>query len=142
MSLLILFVDDEQRYTDVYRKVLTEAGHTVEYHQSVDTALKYFKGNNERIELLVLDIMMPPSTAFKDSDTEVGLKTGICFFRVARELQPNLPVMVLTNVSDKRVAQEFEAEENCWFLRKIDHDPYEVARLISNLPIKRQEEKR
>ncbi|HEY6190450.1 MAG TPA: response regulator [Pyrinomonadaceae bacterium] len=140
MSLTILFVDDEPRHTDVYVQVLRELGHTVEYLQSVDTALEFFKENMERINLLVLDIMMPPGKAFKDTDTEVGLKTGVCFFEVVRGLKPDLPVIVLTNVSDKRVAQKFMEKDNCWFLRKIDHDPYELAQWIKNLISEPQEE--
>jgi CheY-like chemotaxis protein len=136
---MILLVDDEQRHMDVYARQLSESGYTVMYQQNVDAALKFVRENLANIELLILDIMMPPGLSFKDDDTELGLKTGIRFFDKVRELVPDLPVMMLTNVSDYQVAKTFSEKRNSWFLTKKDYLPYEVVKVVNSI-IKRKEE--
>jgi len=42
-------------------------------------------------------------------------------------LAPDLPILILTNVSDPRVAARFQGQEKCRFLRKEDYLPFELV---------------
>lgn len=130
---MILFVDDEKREMDSYVKELDFSGYKVSFQNDVDDALMFFEENLNRIDLLILDIMMPPGSSFKNVDTELGLRTGVHFYESIRQKTPDLPVMILTNVSDKRVAERFRREHKCWFFRKEDYFPYEIVEEVKEV---------
>lgn len=126
---MILYVDDEDRYTVNYRLELQFAlpQYDLLYLDNVDEALKVFKENMERVELLILDIMMPPGQSFKDEDTMQGLRTGVLFYRFVRKFRPALTVIISTNVSDPELEDYFVKEKRCLFLRKDRYFPFEFA---------------
>jgi CheY-like chemotaxis protein len=128
-------IDDEKREMDSYvmELELSEYQYEVSFQKEVDAALEFVQENLKRIDLLILDIMMPPGSAFKDVDTKMGLRTGIHFYETIRETAPDLPVMILTNVSDERVADRFRRENKCWFLRKEDYLPFELAEEVKHV---------
>jgi DNA-binding response OmpR family regulator len=130
---MILFVDDELRYVDSYAEELKMEGFELSPHESVDSAVRFFDQSRDQVELLILDIMMPPGTVFKDVDTEGGLRTGLAFYRHVRERAAKLPVFILTNVSDPAVDERFQGEDNCWFFRKDQCLPFELAEHVKKL---------
>ncbi len=127
---MILFVDDEKREVESYVRELQLSGFHVCFQNDVDSALRYFRENAENISILVLDLMMPAGSAFAKEDTDMGLRTGVRFYDSVRARAPDLPVIVLTNVSDESVARRFSAEHQCRFLRKEDYLPFEVVEEI------------
>lgn len=127
---MILFVDDEPRHMSPYVRQLTEAGLQVSFKDTVDEALEYIEGNPSAVSLLVLDIMMPPGRSFDSAQTRYGLDTGIRFYERVRRHSPALPVIILTNVTDERVARRFRAEPNCQFVRKLETEPYQLVEII------------
>lgn len=137
---MILFVDDEKRYMNSYVEELKLSGYEVSFQGDVDSALRFFEENLNRINLLILDIMMPPGSSFKEVDTQLGLRTGIHFYERIREKAPNLPVMILTNVSDPRVEERFRKENKCWFLRKEDYFPFELAEEVKKVLTRSQKQ--
>lgn len=128
---MILFVDDERRWAESYVEELELSDHQVSFQMNVDVALQEFERNRPQIELLILDIMMSPGLSFRDIDTDLGLRTGIRFYERIREQAPDLPVIIFTNVSDRTVESRFAEEKNCWFLRKIDYLPHEIAEQVN-----------
>lgn len=124
---MILFVDDERRYVDDYVEELRLSGFTVEYRKTVDAAHKFLLENLAQIDLLVLDIMMPPGELLQEAQTNHGLRTGERFYELARQLAPGLPVIILTNVIDEQVKERFEQEPSCWFIGKEDCFPFELV---------------
>jgi CheY-like chemotaxis protein len=130
---MILFVDDERREMDSYARELDLSGHKVEFETDVDSALKAFDEKLSQIKLLILDIMMPPSSSFKEVNTESGLRTGIHFYDRIREKAPELPVIILTNVSNEGVAQKFRGRKKCWFFRKEDFLPHQLAEEVGKI---------
>jgi DNA-binding NtrC family response regulator len=130
---MILFVDDERRYMDSYTMELALDGYSVTSEQNVDSALLFLTKNLAAVELLILDIMMPPGQSFKDADTWGGLRTGVPFFKRVRELAPHLPVIIFTNVSDNQLEEKFQAEANCRFLRKEDCLPHELVETVRRI---------
>jgi len=128
---MILFVDDEPREMSSYVEELRFSGYEVAYESDVDSALKFFAANLDNLDLVILDIMMPPGEALKNRDTEFGLRTGIYMYREFRVQSPDLPVIILTNVSDVQVARFFHQEAKCIFLPKEDVLPYELAEQVA-----------
>jgi len=129
----ILFVDDESREMDSFRLELVMTGHEVAFKTKTDDAWKYFEENLAGIDMLILDIMMPSGSLLNDEDTENGLRTGILFFQKLREKEPRMPVVILTNVSDKSVADWFNDQPRCVFLRKEDVFPFQLAEKVDEL---------
>src|SRR3989304_2288098 len=147
---MILFVDDETRRMESYKEEMELSCYEVKFLQDVDSAWRFFENNFEKIDLLILDLIMPPGQIFKDENTEDGLRTGIFLFKKIREKatalptvlfsggQPpggvqELPVIIFTNVSDAAVREIFRRKEKCWFIHKEDVLPFELAEKIKEI---------
>jgi DNA-binding NtrC family response regulator len=126
---MILFVDDEQREMDSFYLELQMqlSANKVVFINKVDEALKFFKENIDQIQLLILDIMMPPGAEYKNVDTQQGLRTGVKFFETVRAEAPDLPIIIFTNVTEPRVADDFMKQKKCQFFRKENYAPAELA---------------
>lgn len=132
----ILFVDDENRRTQVYLEELRQSGYDAVLKTETDAAFEYLQQNQD-IDVLILDIMMPPGVKFADK-TEQGLNTGVILYDEIRTIAPNLPILVLTNVADRSVAQKFHEDDNCWFHQKSDLLPFELADEIQEILVERR----
>ena len=129
---MILFVDDEARWVDSLVRELTEK-YEVSFYRDVDSAWQCFEEFPDDIELLILDIMMPPGNVFKEFDTDEGRRTGIFFYEKVRDREPWLPVIILTNVSDEEVIHRFRTEKNCWLFEKTDYLPYQIVQEVDQI---------
>lgn len=130
---MILFIDDEKRYSTIYVEAIEDEGHVVEFQKDVDEAWGFFDANADDIDLIVLDIMMSPGSTFGDEDTEGGLRTGLFFYERVREKAPDLPVVILTNASDEELIDRFRGEVRCWFRQKKNYLPFEIAREVRRI---------
>ena len=142
---MVLFVDDEKRVMDSYSLELVLCGYDVRFETKVDMALKFFEDNIRAIQLLVLDIMMPAGESLNNASPLSGLRTGVVFYKKIRAQVPELPVVILTNVTDASVEEFFINENHCWFLRKVDYLPFEFAaeiQRIAPLPAAQNERKK
>src|SRR3712207_3063084 len=101
---MILFVDDEPLRIQSYVDELDSRGYDVLLRTDVDSARRVMQDGRERVELVILDIMMPPGAALTWEQTGCGLKTGLHLYREIRMEAPELPVIILTNVPDEEVA--------------------------------------
>lgn len=128
---MILFIDDETRRMDSYVQELILSKFDVTFKQDVDEALAFFEEYYKQINLIILDIMMPPGETFKDVD--VGLRTGVYFYEKIRPVAPNLPVIIFTNVPVEKLGNRFLSEKNCWVLRKKDCLPFEMVQQIKQI---------
>jgi CheY-like chemotaxis protein len=108
MKKSILFVDDEPYYATHSVEALRDAGYAVEFEPSAEKGLAYFRANAAKLDLLILDYMMPTSVAVPASETLDGLSTGHWFLRQAKgQLEGNtLPVLILTNRNVETVKKE------------------------------------
>ena len=127
---MILFIDDELRQMENYIEELRLSGHEVEFKNNVDDALIFLEINIAKLKIIILDIMMPPGKLFQNGDVEYGLRTGVKFYRKIRTLSNKIKVVVLTNVSDEKVAEQFQNEKNCWFFPKEEILPYQLAEKV------------
>ena len=130
---MILLIDDEPRYVEAYRDELAQAGYRVHLIADVDTAFAFLGDQGAEVELVILDIMMPPGCVFRNADTEKGWRTGVHLYRQVRSTAPDLPFIILTNVSDREVEKSFEKERNCVFLHKYEYLPFEVTEIVQKM---------
>jgi CheY-like chemotaxis protein len=128
---VILFVDDDKRYIKTYIEELRHCGYTVVHHDSVDKAINFINSESDEIELLILDIMMPSGSYFKDIDRENGLRTGCLLLKEIGSgiIEICSPILVLTNVS----ANSLPIEYRKFVLRKEDFTPEDLAKKIHQI---------
>ena len=129
---MILFVDDEPREMDSYRRELELSGFTVVFKSAVDDALKYLDEHPATVDLLILDVMMSPGVVFKGVPDK-GLRAGVHFYQRIRRTLPRLPVIVFSNVNDYALRQQFANEDNCWLFQKEDLLPFELADKVKDI---------
>src|ERR1041385_5181227 len=130
---MILFVGDELRGTDSYVQELNFSGHEVKVAKDVDLAMTILLEAPSSVELLILDVMMPPGRAFRNARTLFGLRTGVFFFDEIRSLRPDLPILVFTNVTEHAVRARFQGLEACWFMEKWRYLPIDFAREVKRI---------
>ncbi|HPN73937.1 MAG TPA: response regulator [Candidatus Marinimicrobia bacterium] len=114
----ILIVDDEQNVCEFLGEFLQDKGYLVIKARSGSKALRYLEKNNP--DLVLLDILMP------------GM-SGLEVLKRIRKLYPDLPVIILTGVKDKRVVDDIINVGPVDFIPKpIDLDVLEKC-ISSNL---------
>lgn len=130
---MILFVDDERQNNLEYMEELKFAGKKVEFRKDVAVAFNFLIEHLQEIELLILDIMMPPGDLINENDANGGMRTGVRFYEVVRQMAPELPILILTNVSAHEVQERFDGEYRCWYIRKEKCLPYELSNEVKGI---------
>jgi CheY-like chemotaxis protein len=130
---MILFIDDEENRVKSCVQELRYCGYEVLFVRDVDTALQVLASDGKRVELVILDIMMPYKASFPRDATDLGLRTGVLLFERIRQDALGLPIVVFTNVSDAHVADRFRREARCWFRRKEEMFPADLAKLVAEI---------
>lgn len=137
---MILFIDDEPRYVVAFQDELTQdKEYQVMLISDVDKAIAFLSEHREEVELVILDIMMPPGRALRDAETKRGRRTGVPLYAALRAVASDLPFIILTNVSDPEVEKSFEKESNCQFLHKYEYLPHEVLDIVREMSHSHQE---
>jgi len=117
----ILIVDDEQNVCDFLEEFLKFKGYAAFKASSGDEALRSLKEKDT--DLILLDILMP------------GM-SGLEVLENVRKLYPNLPVIILTGVKDKRMVDDtLNMGAADYICKPIDLDILEQS--ISNNLLKR-----
>ena len=123
---MILFVDDDFRGMKPYHSALEEAGYKVRTAGSPDDALAIIEHEEQKVELVILDIFMPYGTRFGRGDTHGGLETGHRLLEYLQLHYPRCPVVVfsINNFTDLRTQYQ---GRNVFFLGKSDTLPSELV---------------
>ena len=77
----ILFVDDDMRRMSSFVDMLEWEGYTVLGADTVDKARKLFRNLGKEIDLVILDLMMPPGEGDALEAVDYGRSTGLIFLR-------------------------------------------------------------
>jgi CheY-like chemotaxis protein len=127
----LLFIDDDRRRMTKYVDELIENGYEVVFEDNVDLALATLRSHKD-VDLVVLDISMPPGAEYKFEDTVGGTRTGLALYDTIRTERPELRIVALTNVPDPRVAEHFARDNaSLWRLvRKPDVLPRQFAEFV------------
>ena len=125
----ILFCDDELYLNSAFIDELLLANFEVLQQRGVDGCLEVLR--RERVDLLIIDIMMSPGIALADADTADGRRTGVFLYDRIRQDLSSLPIIILTNVSSVEVEKKFAAEARCVLLRKDQCLPFELVEEVN-----------
>jgi two-component system cell cycle sensor histidine kinase/response regulator CckA len=113
---LILLVDDEEIIIDVGKDMLTALGYQVLLARSGQEAIEAYRENSERIEMVILDMIMP----------DMG---GGAVYDVLKEVNPAIKVLLSSGYSIEGQATEI-LERGCdGFIQK----PFSVSQLSKSI---------
>ena len=110
---LILIVDDDQGVCDLTGSMLELKGYAVLRASTGQEAVKLFQAFGDRIQLLVIDIVMPTMS-------------GPIIAEQLRALRPDLPVLYVSGLLSPG---HFQSAKDGWFLRK----PYTQRLLVNKI---------
>jgi PAS domain S-box-containing protein len=112
----VLFVDDEGMIIDVGREILKTLGYEVLLARGGKEAIKVYKANRERIDMVILDMIMP------------DMGGGETYDRL-KEINPQIKVLLSSGYSIDGQAQEI-MERGCnGFIQK----PFDVKQLSAKM---------
>ena len=114
---MILFIDDEPHRLREYEEALCEEGFKVTWATDAEEGMKTFLAHQSKIDVIILDVMMPPPAVWGDAMTDFGMRTGLKLLERIREETECIPVMVLTNLS----------------LSSVDLPPYDLVELRTKM---------
>lgn len=137
---MILMVDDEPKYVEPYLEELKMrfGDDSVWFFNTVDAGWKQLESDPTGVDLLILDIMMAPGKTFEGEQTNHGLRTGVKMYEAIRRRMPELPVIILTNVTDENVAKGFTDTGVVW-LAKSETFPDELSDKVDELLLQRSD---
>ncbi len=130
---MILFVDDEPFFVGSYIDELRDSGYEVKIETTVDSATDWFRNNGSQVQLVIVDVMMPAGKTFKSLDKSLGLRTGFLLYDWLRELNKDVPIVVLSNTTHQEVKEKFAGETNWWFFRKDECFPFELVEAVREI---------
>jgi CheY-like chemotaxis protein len=98
MSKLVLYVDDEANTEKMASKfeILKDEGIDVAAVTRVSDVLPEIARLGNAVNLIVLDLIMPPENIYSLGDTDGGTTTGLRLLQDIRNKYSNVPVMIVS----------------------------------------------
>jgi len=91
MGLKILLVDDETHILRLLTRVLTHAGHDVCAFENGDEARQYLVEGVDELDVILLDMVIPPRDGLDVLDDALARRPGIPFVLMSGdEIEPSL----------------------------------------------------
>ena len=112
----ILVVDDEPALTRLAETILQNAGYSVLVASNGQEGVEMFQQNAPRIAAVLLDMGMP-------------VMDGRHAFRLIRELQPGVPIILTSGYTEDLARKEIDSDVVAGFLQK----PYRAAELVESI---------
>ena len=113
---VILVVDDEKVLRDFLHQALEGYGYTVLEAEDGETAVKIFKENSEKVQLIILDMIMPNMSGEK------------ALYQI-RQMNSTVPVLVSSGYSDKEKFEQIAALGIAGILQK----PFRINKLLTQI---------
>jgi len=99
----ILFVDDEPWGTEALRLKLEGRGFICKTSTNMSSAFKLLV--QEKFQVVVSDIMMPPGSDFPNIESS---RTGIEFIKMLRNKYPNMQIICLSVIGDQQIISDLK----------------------------------
>lgn len=128
-----LLIDDDFAVTRLYIWELEREGYDVQHVRDPDEAWGAVTEDGSGISVFIVDVMMYSGERYKKVNTENGLRTGVLLYQDIHSLYPDVPVIVLTNLENKRILAEFKGDRDVPVLQKLDYTPYDFAKFTSEI---------
>lgn len=104
-SASILLVDDDEAVARILESMLQGLGYEIDVHSNGDSALESFKQSDRHYDLLMTDLSMPTMS-------------GVELTRKIRELDSELPVLILSGHGKSQISSQLVGIENCQIISK------------------------
>ena len=112
MGKKILALDDSMVMTRMISQALVSQGYTVYQAKNGQEGYDFFVENRSNIDLLLTDINMP-------------VMDGISFIKKVRELDDDIPILVLTSESDDIMKQKgLDAGADGWIIKPFENGQF------------------
>jgi CheY-like chemotaxis protein len=111
---VILYIEDQPFGTRV--KMLEDEGYKIIVASDGTEALNCLK--REKVDLILLDIMLPPGDELNIDDAREGFSTGVVFTKKIKNEGLNLPIIVITANPDRDVEKDLNALGVSKYFRK------------------------
>lgn len=134
---MILFIDDELKYISDYLAALRDGEYEVAHVSSTDKAWTIFNESREYLDLVIMDVMMPPGDLLSQDQTNGGHSSGVVLYRMLRAAMPNLPILLLTNRSE---IGPLTADDLLQVAKKYETEPSELVSLVNDILKKSESE--
>lgn len=128
---MIIFIDDEPEYIAPFTEALRFTGFNVQVISNVDSAWATITEKKQDVDAVILDIMMPPGRLLEGQDTKEGLRTGLRFLEMMKDLDEQIPVICLTNADTRSLPAISHA--NHLVFEKKDIDPWQLVDKMSDV---------
>jgi DNA-binding NarL/FixJ family response regulator len=128
----VALIDDEHGPIDYYEQALTESGHRVERFDTVEGVFVHLE-NKRPADIYVVDIMMPTHGHPRLKEAANGLASGIVLHREIRNVFPNVPIIILTSISNPEILESLPVDEKTRIESKIDILPFELVGIIESV---------
>lgn len=133
-KLVVLLIDNDKLPMRYYERRLEQIGFRVEFFKRPDPALEFARNNPGRISAIVMGILLSPGNAYRDKDTREGLETGVFLYPDLRDICPDIPIIVLTDVKDPETLGKFPKNGPRFrLLQKLECPPFKLAELVSEM---------
>ena len=126
-----MWADDDQLNNEPAVEALEYEGFKVLKAASGSAVLSQLERHWPDVDVLVLDIKMPPGSKLRSMDTLNGHRTGLVLAKRLRERYPKLPLLVLSFVRDPEVERWFKLQGAPWISKTASMT--EVVHAISSL---------
>jgi CheY-like chemotaxis protein len=114
----ILWVDDDRYATHVILNFEELRDYRFHIATNATEAFNKFKRNAPKFCAVILDVMMPPGDDFNEVECFGGYHTGVVLARRMRELEPTLPILVVTGIPDSSIHRLFAEQSRTAVLLK------------------------
>ena len=112
----ILVVDDESALREMAGVILQNSGYTVLAAKDGREAVELFRQGARKIAAVLLDMTMP-------------VMGGLEAFRLIREFQPSVPIVMSSGYSELAAREELGSDAVAGFIQK----PYTAAKLVASI---------
>src|SRR5580692_7089942 len=129
---MILFLDDDVAFLDDYCDELKARGYEGLIVSSTDDAFQIMTTRGDELQVVVVDMMMPPGQIFEDEETQSGTRTGELFYRKLRSIRQDVPVVFFTNRNTEQLDGAFREDPRCRMFMKEELLPREFADMIAD----------
>ena len=108
----ILWIDDDEWKSLPLKETLELHGHEIRFCPDCEEGYKELQKNPENYDVLMLDVMMPPSSMFENKDNNSGDITGLLFYKHIRNSLKELPILIYTVVRDVALLNKYLCDDN------------------------------
>ena len=128
---MILIIDDEPWTMEPYIRELRKSKISYVIIDTLQGGVDFINSHIDEIEIVVLDMMMPlPENIIDKEEYEGGLKAGLYVFRKIIEIEPKMPIIVLTNRILQPIKDTQNRCKNVIIRQKLDTPSFFLPQLI------------